>query len=329
MRSYLTFLILLLHFTLFSQDKPKVLCTASMIYDMVNNIAGNTINNKVIVPIGGDPHLYNPTPSDAADVAKADYIFLNGLTFEGWILELINNSGTEAHLDTVTNGIVALQSDKYKNAYDPHAWMDVSNALTYIQNIKNALIKLSPADKNVYEENYKSYKTKLIDLDKYIKERIQEIPEQQRVLITSHDAFAYYGKRYGLTLEAIQGMSTEAEAQTSDIVRIGNVIQKSKVPAIFIESTINPKLIKQIAEDNNVAIGGELFADSIGDEESGAHSYIDMLKHNTDVIVDALKGTKFSATKYQDDSPTSIWAYVILGFFLIGAMLLMIYKMRK
>ncbi|MBT8233767.1 MAG: zinc ABC transporter solute-binding protein [Saprospiraceae bacterium] len=321
--------LLMLSFGILKSEKPLVVCSASMIYDMVKEIGSEALDIKVIVPIGGDPHLYNPTPSDATLVSNADLIFINGLTFEGWILELIENSGTSAAVDTVTNGVAAIQSGKYQNAFDPHAWMDVSNGLVYIKNIKNSLIKLDPENKGIYEKNYDAYKSKLESLDKYIEKRILEIPEAQRVLITSHDAFAYYGKRYGLQLEAIQGMSTEAEAQTSDIIRIVNVIKKTKVPAIFIESTISPKLIQQIASDNNVAIGGELFADSIGDKDSGANSYYLMLKKNTDTIVEALKGEKFGETKYQHESESGWLLYGIIGLsFLLGIVVLFL-KLNK
>lgn len=329
MRFFQSILFTLVVTVAYSQSKPKVVCSASMMYDMVKNIAGDAVENNVIVPIGGDPHLYNPTPTDAILVTAADYIVINGLTFEGWILELVANSGTTAVVDTVTHGIVPIQSGKYKNAFDPHAWMDVSNGLIYIENIKDGLIKLDPGNKQLYEKNYLTYKAKLEGLDKYIENRIKEIPIDKRVLITSHDAFAYYGKRYGLQLEAIQGMSTEAEAQTSDVLRIVDVIKKTNVPAVFIESTINPKLIQQIAKDNNVAIGGELFADSIGDEESGGNSYYDMLKKNTDTIVEALKGEKLGETKYTHDSSNSIWLYALLGISFLLGIIVVVLKLNK
>ena len=326
----LTLILTFCSFTsVMAQDKLKVVSSASMMYDMVENIAGDLVENKVIVPIGGDPHLYDPTPSDAILVNNADYIIINGLTFEGWILELIANSGTTAVVDTVTNGVKAIQSGKYANAYDPHAWMDVSNGLVYIKNIKDGLIKLDPSNASTYEQNYEAYKAKLESLDKYIEDRIKEIPDGKRVLITSHDAFAYFGKRYGLRLEAIQGMSTEAEAQTSDVIRIVNVIKETQVPAIFVESTINPKLIQQIAKDNNVVIGGELFADSIGDEESGGNSYYGMLKKNTDTIVDALKGEKISETKYTHESSKGWLLYTLMGVLFLIGILVLVFKMNN
>jgi len=323
-------LILLVQFSaqLFAQDKIKVVSSASMIYDMVKNITGDAAENELIVPIGGDTHLYEPTPRDAQKVTKADIVFVNGLTFEGWIIELIKNSGTEAILDTVTNMITPLGSQVYKDSYDPHAWMDVSNGLKYITSIKNSLVKVDPANAEVYEKNYKAYYKKLEELDAYIIKRMQEIPKDKRVLITTHDAFSYYGKKYGLELEAIVGISTEAEAQTSDIQRIMKAIKTSNVPAIFIESTIDPKQMKQIAKDNNVKIGGELFADSIGGEDTDANSYYDMLKHNTDAIVNALSGGALSEVKV-DQSGSSMKTYLVIGAIFLLGLLFVIFKLNK
>ncbi len=310
-------------------QKKVVTSSASMIWDMVDEIAGDKIENRLIVPIGGDPHTYSPTPVDAQKVATSDLIFVNGLTFEGWINELIANSGTKGETITVTKGLKPIASSDYDNAYDPHAWMDVSMAQTYISNILAGLIKMDPANKEFYVENHRAYAKKLMELDSYITNRINEIPEKQRLLITSHDAFSYYGKKYGLDVQGIIGISTESEAQTSDIVRISKAIKDSGVPAIFIESTINPKLIKQIATDNGVAIGGSLYADSIGEKTSSGNSYYNMLKSNTDVIVDALTGKKNTAVTNTDTSGSSLMTYLILGAVLLLGLIFFGMKMNK
>lgn len=291
-RNILTCCALLLSLNLAAQDKIQIVSSASMFSDMAANLATDNFEIKTIVPIGGDPHKYRAKPSDARMVQKADIILVNGLTFEGWINELVENSGTKGDVVTITKGVDVIKSMQYENSSDPHAWMDASNGLIYIKNIKEILIAKSPSDKVAIEKNYESYKAKLIALDKEIETSIASIPEGQNVLITSHDAFQYYGTRYNLRLEAIMGISTEAEAQTSDIQRVAKVLQENKVPAVFIESTINPKMLKQIAKDNNVAIGGELFADSLGDEKSPASTYINMLRSNTNTIVQALSKTK-------------------------------------
>ncbi|MEK7254343.1 MAG: zinc ABC transporter substrate-binding protein, partial [Bacteroidota bacterium] len=283
--------------TLPAFSQKRVVATASIFADMAENIAGGHLEIKTIVPIGGDPHIYEPTPADAQLIASADLILKNALTFEGWLDGLIANAGAKAKLVTVTEGIEPIRAVAYKNSTDPHAWMSAANGLIYIENIKNALVELDPDNREVYEFNYKTYRQQLEDLDRYIFEQVKKIPEQRRILITSHDAFQYYGKRYGIRLESVLGVSTDAEAQTSDIIRLNKVIRENRVPAVFIETTVNPKLLQQIASDNEVTIGGKLFSDSIGDKNSPAPSYLDMLKYNTDVIVAALSKEPEQAAK--------------------------------
>jgi len=301
-----------------SQNKKKIVTSASMIADMTKEIVGDLHDVEMIVPIGGDPHLHEPTPSNARLVSKADLIFINGLTFEGWITELIENSGTKATVVTVTEKIRPLTSQTYENSYDPHAWMDASLVIGYVESIAEAVSEIDPSNASVYEERLASYKEQLTKLDQEIKAAINSIPEKKRVLITSHDAFQYYGRRYGIQLEAIMGISTEAEAQTSDIRRVNKVIEENKVPAIFVESTINPKLIQQLAQDNKVSIGGELFADSLGDEESPASTYIDMMRYNTQTIVTALTAAPGQLTPEQGEGIN--WALIagLIGILIIG-----------
>ncbi len=320
---------------IFSQSisaQKKIVASASIFQDMAQQIVGDVFEVESIVPIGGDPHLHEPTPRDAQLVTQADLIIINGLTFEGWINELIQNSGSKAAIALITEGVNPLSSTEYANSSDPHAWMDVSNGLKYIENIWKALIELSPEHATTFTTNYKSYKQKLEDLDQYITDQIRKVPLNQRVLITSHDAFAYYGQRYGIRVEALVGISTEAQAKTNDMIRVNKVIKENKIPAIFVESTIDPKLIKQIAKDNNVTIGGELFADSIGDENSEAHGYWEMLKHNTDTIVKALMNENpqdSSASHTHENEQSSLWLYLLAGILLLGGLLLAIFKINK
>lgn len=326
MKKYLLLLIIFCSINgLQSQDKIRIVTSASIFHDMAINIGGDKVECFSIVPIGGDPHLYEPKPSDAQLVKSADIILVNGLTFEGWITQLIENSGTNAKTYTITEGVDVIKSDTYENAADPHAWMDASNGLVYIRNIKDALIEKDPSNQAYYSSNYEIYKKQIADLDKYIRSSIATIPENKRVLVTSHDAFAYYGKRYGLELNALKGISTEAEIQMSDMVRVKNRINDSGVPAIFVESTIDPKIIKQIAKDNNIEVGGELFADSLGEEDSEAPTYTAMLKHNTDVIVNALSREVFAHTKSDHaNSSNDFLIFILLGIVMLGGLGLLI-----
>ncbi len=309
---------LFLSTSLTSQDRLKVVASASMIADMTHEIVGDLHDIEMIVPIGGDPHLHEPTPSNARLVAGADLILINGLTFEGWINELIENSGTNAKVVTVTEHITPLTSVTYANSADPHAWMDASLVKSYVKSIADAMISLDPSNKTTYEQRLESYTAELDDLDRDIKAAISTIPEQKRILITSHDAFQYYGRRYGVQLEAIMGISTEAEAQTSDIRRVNQVIKEHRIPSIFVESTINPKLIQQIATDSKVSIGGELFADSLGDKESPASTYIDMMRYNTTTIVTALSQELEDIVPEEGEGFN--WALILglIGFLIVG-----------
>lgn len=326
----LTSLFLLLSVISFSQEKIKVVSSASIFQDMARNIGGDKIISETIVPIGGDPHTYTPKPSDVELVSSADLILINGLTFEGWITELIQNSGTKAKVVLITEGVSPITSEKYHNASDPHAWMDASNGVQYAYNISAGLAAVDPDNALYYADNGAKYTAKIKQAHNYIKKQIASIPEAQRILITSHDAFQYYGKAYDITLNALIGISTESEAQSKDLQRVVDVIRESKIPAVFIESTINPKMLQQIANDTGVKIGGELYADSIGDKDSEAPSYIDMLTHNTDVIVNALKGTSIESTKIdQDDTSNNLWIYILLGAVMMLSLLFLILKMNK
>jgi len=303
-----------------AEEKPIVVTTVTIIQDMAELIAGDEFEVKCLMPIGGDPHLHEPTPGDARKVTQADLVLMNGLTLEGWLTELIENAGGNAEVVTVTSGIDAIESQTYKGSSDPHAWMDVRNGIKYIENIKDSFIALKPEAKEVFEFNYGVYKKQLEDLDDYIFKAINSIPERHRILVTSHDAFQYYGKRYGISLESVLGTSTDAEAQVSDMTRVNNVIKASNIPALFVESTINPKMLQQIADDNDIRIGGHLYADSIGKEGSGADSYYDMLKHNTDQIVAGLTGANIGeSTTSTGESKTPSWIlWLVLGLMMVA-----------
>lgn len=328
--SKLIIIILLACYAHVHSQVPKVVATASMIADMARELGGDRIAVECIVPIGGDPHIYQPTPGDARMVHEADLILKNGLTFEGWLNELIENSGTEANVVTVTQGIKPIESQVYQNATDPHAWMDAFLAQTYIKNIKESLLSLDPEGRQYYQQKYDRYSHRLKELDQYITESIEKIPENQRILITSHDAFQYYGRRYGLRLESVLGTSTDAEIQTSDIFHLNKVIKETGVSAVFIESTINPKVLQQIASDNKIKIGGKLYSDSIGDEKSPGATYYDMLKHNTDVIFAALSAPPNYEDHTDSNAPLKTsYLYIFIGGLMLLLMMLLAIKFSR
>lgn len=293
--------------------KPRILATASMWADMSRVIGGSYIDVETIVPIGSDPHLYEPTPNDVRKVNEADLIFINGFTFEGWLQKLINSSGTKAKSVIITEGISPITNPHFKNSTDPHAWMDALHGIIYAEHIAKALIAFDPEHAANYQSNFDAYKKELEALHQYILNKINSIPPQQRILITSHDAFHYFGNRYGLQVESLIGTSTEADVQTGDFMRVNQLIKDRNIPAIFIESTINPKLMEQISRENNISIGGKLFADSLGDENSPANTYINLLKNNANTIADALSKNPVttSINNPVEKSKTSIWFFLI------------------
>jgi len=315
----------------YGQERLKVVATATMFEDMARMISGDLLEVVSIVPVGGDPHIYDPTPSNVRLVAEADLILRNGLTFEGWLDELIANSGTKANVVTITKGIPPISSDQYHDATDPHAWMSAHNGLKYIENVYGALIRLDPDHADIYTFNYRIYRQQLEDLDQWIRTEIEKIPLAKRVLITSHDAFRYFGKQYGIRVEAALGTSTDAEVQTSDIVKLNNTIRETGVPAIFVESSVNPKLLEQIARDNKISIGGKLYSDSLGDKDTPAGSYTGMLRHNTETIVKALSAeiTEIHTDAESLNKSSSVWLWIILLSLLVGGFAFVAFRLGK
>lgn len=297
-------------------SKLFVVSSASLFQDIAANIGGDLIETASIVPIGGDPHIYEPTPGDVRLILQADLILQNGLTFEGWIKDLIQNSGSKGMVVTITEGITPVTSEAHQNAVDPHAWMEPINGKIYAANIRDALIQLLPNSKAQIMDQYNNYIAQLDELDAYIKTQIAKIPADRRILITSHDSFQYYGRRYGLRLESVLGTSTDADVRTSDLTRLNDVIRESKVPAVFIESTINPKLLNQVASDNKIAIGGKLYSDSLGDKDSPADTYLNLIRQNTDVIVSGLTAQPSEAEEATSDGSIK-WFLWIGAFFLL------------
>lgn len=285
-------ILLLTAFAMYANasTKPQVLATVSIWADMARAIGGDFIEVEMIVPIGSDPHLYESTPSDLRKVNRADLILVNGLTFEGWLEKLIRSSGGLARQVLLTEGIEPIYNPEFKNATDPHAWMDPNNGIVYAQNIARALATLDPAHADQYRTRLENYLGDLRAVDAYIRSAVERISPEKRVLITSHDAFHYYGRRYGLEVKSLLGTSTEADVPSGSFLEIARLIRERSIPAIFIESTINPKLMRQLSTENNTHIGGKLYADSLGEEGSAASTYTGMLRSNTEVITNALSG---------------------------------------
>ena len=226
-------------------------------------------------------------------MAAASLVVVNGLKFEGWLTRLLKSSGTKAKLATATEGVTPLkmQDDGHGHGHggeDPHAWQSVSNAKVYVANILKALSAADPAGKAIYEANAAAYLAKLDALETEIKAAVARIPADRRKAITSHDAFAYFAKAYGIAFVAPQGVSTEAEASARDVGRIIRQVKAQKVPAVFLENISNPRLAEQIARESGARIGGRLYSDALSGSDGPAGTYIAMMKHNISQIEKAL-----------------------------------------
>lgn len=285
-----SFLVFTLACSPFLFSQKRVLCTNSILADIVQNIGKEAVNVHSLVPVGSDPHIYEAVPGDIQKIREADMVVLNGLNLENWVQKIIRNAGFTGITVIASEGIDHIISADELNSFDPHAWMNPLNGIQYARNICDGLKLLVPAKAAFFERNFALYKRELELLDEVILQKFSFLSDSQRILITSHDAFRYFGNRYNLKLEPLMGISTEADLQVSDMSRISHILSTSEVKAIFVETTINPKLMQQISADFNVFLAAPLFADSLGDKSTEAGSYTGMLSYNASIISMALSG---------------------------------------
>lgn len=302
----------------FAQDaapaqKLPVVASFSILGDFVKEVGGNRIALTTIVGPNGDAHVYQPTPADAKAMAAAKVVFVNGLGFEGWLDRLVKASGTKATIVVATKGITprtgfedhddapAGKKDTHahgkdaheKDAHghggiDPHAWQSIANAKVYVANVRDGLIAADPAGRETYTANAAAYLARLDTLEGEVKTALGRIPEAQRRIITSHDAFGYFGEAYGLVLIAPEGVSTESEASAKDVARIIRQIKAQKIPAVFVENITDPRLTQRIAKESGAKVGGELYSDALSDDKGPASTYIDMMRSNVRELTSAL-----------------------------------------
>lgn len=283
-----------------AQEKLPVVASFSILGDFARQVGGERISVTTLVGPDGDAHVYSPTPADAKAMAAAKLVLVNGLHFEGWLPRLVKSSGTKAAMATATKGITPLEADddhddKAKGGHahahghdDPHAWQSIANAKIYVANIRDALSAADPAGKASYEANATAYLAELDKLEGEVKAAIARIPAERRKAITTHDAFGYFVKAYGIAFVAPQGVSTEAEVSARDVARIIRQVKAQKIPAVFLENVTNPRLVEQIARESGAKVGGRLYSDALSAESGPAGTYIRMMKHNISEIEKAL-----------------------------------------
>lgn len=277
--------------------KKVVTASTSFIDDMVNILAGDKVERKLIIPHGEDPHTYIASPNDLSKVTETDLVLYHGLHFEGKIADILEEHGVSISKNFDPNKIGIFEEDGVK-AQDPHFWFDLDLYKDGLKVVKEELIKLLPSEEESISKNYDEYVNKLDELDKYIVKRLEEIPANSRYLVTPHDAFNYFSNRYGIEVMAPQGISTDSEVANAEIEKTANFIVEHKIKSIFAESTTNPQRMEKLKEvvkskgfDVNVIEGEdkELFSDSLAPQGSKGDTFIDMYKHNVDLIVDNLK----------------------------------------
>ncbi len=278
--------------------KPlKVVATIGQITDMVQEIGGERVDVQGLMGPGVDPHLYRASESDVFKLTGADIIFYSGLHLESKMGEVFERMNGKKTVVAVTEDIPAdqlLGDPNYPDAHDPHVWFDVTLWMMAADKIRDTLIAQDPAGEELYRSNAQAYNLKLQELHTYVSEKSTELPGEQRVLVTAHDAFRYFGKRYGFEVVGLQGISTETEAGTRDVMKIADFIVERKLKAIFVESSVperNIKAVQQAVRSRGweVAIGGELFSDALGSRGTKEGTYIGMVEHNINTIVEGLK----------------------------------------
>lgn len=268
-----------------------VVASFSILGDMVKTVGGDRVAVTTIVGLNADTHVYEPTPADAQAVGKARVFFVSGLGFEGWMDRLVQSTGYKGTLVTASDGVQSRTMDEDgETITDPHAWQDLSNGLVYVGNIEKALCAADAEGCATYKANAEAYAAEISALDTEVKAAIAKVPADKRKVITTNDAFGYFGAAYGVKFLAPEGISTESEASAADVAKLIDQIRHQHVTALFIENMSDPRLIEQIADETGVAVGGALYADALSQPGEGAGTYLEMFRHNIALLVPAMAG---------------------------------------
>lgn len=282
-----------------SERQINIVTTTGMIADIARNIGGERVQVTALMGPGIDPHLYKASEGDVRLLQEADIIFYNGLHLEaqmGEVLERLNEFGIKTV--AVTNKIdrSLLESPpQFAGNYDPHVWFDVTLWMSAAEQVRETFLEVDPSNASIYEANAETYLAQLEELHQYVLAQAGSLPAEQRVLVTAHDAFNYFGRAYGFDVRGLQGISTESQAGTADVQELADFIVDRQIPAIFVESSVPQRNVEAVqaavqAQGFDVKIGGSLFSDAMGTEGTPEGTYIGMVRHNIDTIVNALAG---------------------------------------
>ncbi|HCK0392847.1 TPA: metal ABC transporter substrate-binding protein [Salmonella enterica] len=268
----------------------NVVTSFSVLEDMVQQVGGENVHVTSLVGPDGDPHTFEPSPKDSAMLKQADVVVVNGLGLEGWLDRLVKASGFKGKLVVASEGIQthSMEEDG-EMVTDPHAWNSAANGVQYAENIMRGLIKADPQDEAAITTRGTTYIEQLRQLDSWAKERFSNIPTVKRKVLTSHDAFGYFGKAYGVTFLAPQGLSSESEASAADVAALIKQMKAEHIQTWFMENQLDPRLVKQIAAATGAHPGGVLYPEALSEPGGVADTYVKMMRHNVDLIADSLK----------------------------------------
>jgi manganese/zinc/iron transport system substrate-binding protein len=274
----------------------RVVTTIGMITDIAQNVGGERVSVTGLMGPGIDPHLYKASEGDVSSLSEADVIFYNGLHLEAKMGEVLEQMGSRIKTVAVTSGIdesLLLSPPEFEGAHDPHVWFDVTLWMKAVEVVRDTFIEFDPDNADLYRANAQEYLGSLEELQAYVQEQTARVPEPQRVLITAHDAFNYFGNAYGFDVRGLQGISTATEAGTGDVQDLAEFIAENEIPAIFVESSVPVRNVEAVqaavqAKGFEVSIGGELFSDAMGNPGTEEGTYTGMVRHNVDTIVSAL-----------------------------------------
>ncbi|OMD03772.1 metal ABC transporter substrate-binding protein [Paenibacillus sp. FSL R5-0636] len=274
-------------------DKLQIVATYSIIADMTENIVGEKAEVYSMVPIGTDPHMYDPLPKDTSKVSSADLVFYNGLNLEtgkGWFQDLLDVTNKRDVAFAVSDEVSPMYlTEKGKETQvDPHAWLDIQNSIKYVDIITKRVIEKDPDNKEFYLNNQSEYVKKLNELDQYAKEAVEKIPQEKRILVTSEGAFKYFSKAYGFESAFIWEINTDSQGTPEQMKNIIKIIDENQVPALFLETSVNPKTMETIANETGVPIHSKIFTDSLAKKGEEGDTYIKMIKWNIDKVIEGL-----------------------------------------
>jgi ABC-type Zn uptake system ZnuABC Zn-binding protein ZnuA len=267
-----------------------ILTSTSFLADITRNVAGDRQAVTALLPIGTDPHSYQPTPQDVTKIEQSELLIINGADYEHFLEPLLENAGGEREVIEASAGINPGEEAGAEQGVDPHLWLDPNNVVIYVENIREALTHFDPEGAAIYQSNADAYVAQLTDLDAWIIEQVAQIPPERKLLITNHEAMGYFARRYGFTITGtvIESFSSDASPSAQQMAALIDQIRSSGAPAIFLDASDNTVLAQQIANETDVRVVTDLHLESLTDGPP-AGTYIDMLKHNVTQIVNALK----------------------------------------